>query len=189
MADVGAGVLISPEAWCVNYGSREDVSIGRGCVCRGLIRREPGGGRIDIEDDVYLGDGTLISAANRVSIGQGVLLAHGVQIFDNDSHAKDELERVKHFQEIRGAGHEGGPFQHVAAAPVNIHRHAWIGFQSIVLKGVSIGHGAIVAAGSVVTSDVPAHAVAAGNPARVVRTLGDPNPTDPVKRTEMLEHV
>ena len=48
---------------------------------------------------------------------------------------------------------------------------AWIGFNSIILKGVTVGRGAVVGAGSVVTNDVPDHTVVAGNPARVIKKL------------------
>ena len=58
-----------------------------------------------------------------------------------------------------------------ARAPVRIDAHAWIGCNAIILKGVHIGEGAVVAAGAVVTRDVPPHAVAAGNPARIIRQL------------------
>lgn len=59
----------------------------------------------------------------------------------------------------------------VVMGPVRIEDHAWVGFNVIILKGVTIGEGAIVAAGSVVTKDVPAFTVVAGNPARVIREL------------------
>ena len=59
----------------------------------------------------------------------------------------------------------------VPARPVRIGRNVWIGFDSCVLPGVSIGEGAVVGARSVVTEDVPAYSVVAGNPARVVRRL------------------
>ena len=59
----------------------------------------------------------------------------------------------------------------VASAAVHINSKAWIGFNSIVLKGVTIGVGAIVGAGSVVTRDVPPWRLVAGNPARIIREL------------------
>ncbi|MDH4236354.1 MAG: hypothetical protein OEV17_03815 [Nitrospira sp.] len=55
---------------------------------------------------------------------------------------------------------------------VDIHDKAWIGLDAIILKGVTIGEGAIVGAGSVVSKDVPPFTIVAGNPARVVRELG-----------------
>lgn len=62
----------------------------------------------------------------------------------------------------------------IAAAPVQIGSHAWIGFNSIILKGVTIGDRSVVAAGSVVTHDVPADTLVGGNPARVLRTIAEP---------------
>ncbi|WP_071585616.1 DapH/DapD/GlmU-related protein [Selenomonas sputigena] len=62
-------------------------------------------------------------------------------------------------------------WKNVRAAPIHIGDKAWLGFNVIVLKGVSIGEGAVIGAGSVVTSDVPAYSVAVGNPAAVVKRL------------------
>lgn len=59
----------------------------------------------------------------------------------------------------------------VKSKPIKICDDAWIGMNCIILKGVTIGEGAIVGAGSVVTKDVPAWTVVAGNPAKVVKTL------------------
>jgi acetyltransferase-like isoleucine patch superfamily enzyme len=59
----------------------------------------------------------------------------------------------------------------IATAPVKIGAHVWIGFNSIILKGVTIGDRSVVAAGSVVTKDIPADVLVAGNPARVIRSL------------------
>ena len=64
----------------------------------------------------------------------------------------------------------------VKIAPVRIGDKAWIGFNAIILKGVTVGEGAIVAAGAVVTKDVPPYTIVAGNPARVIRTLSEPEP-------------
>jgi galactoside O-acetyltransferase len=62
-------------------------------------------------------------------------------------------------------------WDHIAHAPVAISNRAWIGFNVSILKGVTIGEGAVVGACSVVTRDVPPYSLVAGNPARVVRTL------------------
>ena len=59
----------------------------------------------------------------------------------------------------------------VESRAIKIGNHSWIGMHSIVLKGVQIGEGAIIAAGSVVTRDVPAWSVVAGNPAKPVKDL------------------
>ena len=59
----------------------------------------------------------------------------------------------------------------VKISPVRINDRAWLGFNSIILKGVTIGEGAIIGAGSVVTKDVPAYTIVAGNPARIIQEI------------------
>jgi acetyltransferase-like isoleucine patch superfamily enzyme len=63
-------------------------------------------------------------------------------------------------------------WSHTEMAPIRICEGAWIGARSIILKGVTIGAGAVVGMGSVVTRDVPARTVVGGNPARVIREIG-----------------
>lgn len=104
---------------------------------------------ISIGDKSYVGDGTEIHAGERVEIGNGVLIACGCTILDRDYH---KLESDKECVE-----------------PVVIKDHVWICANCTILKGVTIGEGAVVAAGSVVTRSVPERALAAGNPARVIR--------------------
>ena len=105
-------------------------------------------------------------------IGNYVHIAPGVDIFDNDSHALDAKQRredaLNVFERKRPID-----YSHVAQAPVVIEDDAWIGTKSTILKGVRIGRGAIVAAGSVVTRDVPAFTLVGGNPAREIRQLSE----------------
>src|SRR5690606_12696537 len=112
-------------------------------------------------------DGVLLSSACHIVLGDGVMLAHGVQIFDNDSHPIDAAERERHFRMILGL--EKPSAVNIGKSPVTIGSRVWIGTQSIVTKGVTIGPDTVVAAGSVVVKDLPAGVLAAGNPARVLR--------------------
>lgn len=93
-----------------------------------------------------IGDRTQIHACRLVSVGDRVRISWDVTLLENNYHANS-----------RG--------------PIRIEDDAWIGCRAIVLGGVTIGRGAVVAAGAVVTKDVPPNAVVAGNPARVVREL------------------
>jgi acetyltransferase-like isoleucine patch superfamily enzyme len=159
----GRDLQLGDSAWCANDGPAHRVRIGNRVVCRGIIRRESfGDGLLEIEDDVYIGDDCILSCASRIVIGTATLLGHGVQIFDNNSHPLEADERAADWDAIR----RGGRRRDIAAEPVMIGKRAWIGFGSIVLKGVTIGDEAIVGAGSVVTRDVPNRAVVAGNPAQ-----------------------
>ena len=168
-ASIAEDCLLGPNAWCVNSaGDTSRIVLGKGVVCRGLLRVEKfGEGRIQIEANAYIGDDCLLSAAAGITIGEHVLLAHGVQIFDNDSHPLDPAARVADYASVQHHGERG----RIAAAPVSIGARAWIGFGAIILKGVTIGENSVVAAGSVVTRDVPPNTVVAGNPAAVVKTI------------------
>jgi acetyltransferase-like isoleucine patch superfamily enzyme len=103
-----------------------------------------------------------------VQIGTQALIAHGVQIFDNNTHPTSWRDRELDWRSISTGRTDARP--PIAGAPVRIGANAWIGFNSIILKGVTIGERSIVAAGSVVTSDVPPDGVVGGNPARVLRS-------------------
>jgi acetyltransferase-like isoleucine patch superfamily enzyme len=90
-----------------------------------------------------------------VIIGEGVMLAANVAIYSYDHGMAPDVPIRKQPLSAKG--------------PVSIDNEAWIGTGAIILSGVTIGEGAVVAAGAVVTKDVPAGAIAAGNPARVIR--------------------
>lgn len=169
-AQVAAGCMLGPNAWCVNsLAEPARISLAENAVCRGLLRIEKfGSGRIAIGAHAYIGDDCLLSSSAAIEIGAHVLVAHGVQIFDNDSHPLDPAARLGDYASVLEHGARG----EIAAAPIRIGARAWLGFHAIILKGVTIGEDSVVAAGSVVTRDVPAATVVAGNPAVVVKQLG-----------------
>lgn len=104
---------------------------------------------IVIGNNTSIGDRTEIHAGKRVEIGSGCNIAWDVCIMDRDYHKFNSLT-----EEIK---------------PVMIKDNVWIGCKSIILKGVTIGEGAVVAAGSVVTKDVPPKTLVGGNPAKVIK--------------------
>ncbi|MFZ5572828.1 MAG: acyltransferase [Thermodesulfobacteriota bacterium] len=118
-----------------------------------------------------MGEGTRIWSTESIHIGDRVQIAHNVNILDNNSHSLDPSIRYRHYRQIMTSGHPKTNTFDMQSAPVVIGSDAWIGFNSIILKGVTIGKGAIVAAGSVVTKNVPEFAIVAGNPAAVVKTM------------------
>ena len=91
-----------------------------------------------------------IRCTEHIEIGEDVVISHDVTIMDSDAH------------EICNEGY-------VKTKPIKIGNHVWIGSRAMILKGVTIGDGAIVAAGSIVTKDVPAGCLVAGNPARIMK--------------------
>lgn len=124
---------------------------GRVALQRGL-RIVVDSGRLSIGAGTNVnGFGTKILVAESVTIGAGCTFSWDVQILDNDFHALT----------VDGV-------QQPSRAPVVIGDRVWVGTRAVILKGVTIGDGAVVAAGAVVNKDVPAGAIVAGVPAKVV---------------------
>lgn len=112
---------------------------------------------IELEEGVQLSGTSIIARSQTIRIGAYTMIAPNCVIVDSDFHEPWPAER-RHID----PGFERD-------APVKIGKHVWIGMQSIILKGVHIGDGAIIAAGSVVTHDIPEKCVAGGVPARILR--------------------
>lgn len=111
------------------------------------------GKNIKIGKDVFVNSGCCFQDQGGVTLGDGCLVGHNV-VFATLDHDKRP-------------GRRGN----MTAAPIVVGKDVWIGAHATILKGVTIGDGAIVAAGAVVTRDVPPNTIAAGVPARVVKTI------------------
>ncbi len=117
---------------------------------------------LEIGDRVLIGYQTTLSVAIGLRIGDDTIMAPNVQIYDNPSHPLSPSRRLAH-----------DPLRPDECAPVSIGRNVWIGSNAIIMRGVTIGDGSVVAAGSIVTRDVPPRTLVAGSPAVVVRELTD----------------
>jgi acetyltransferase-like isoleucine patch superfamily enzyme len=152
-------------------GESDSITIGSNSVIAGELLIFRHGGRITIGDWCYIGEGTRVWSSCSIKIGDRVLIAHNVNIFDSRTHPINPRERHAHFREIKDHGH---PLKiNLGEKPVTIADDAWIGANATILRGVTIGTGAIVGAGSVVTGDVAPFMIVSGNPAHVVRKLGE----------------
>lgn len=104
---------------------------------------------LDIGEFTQIGDRTEIHVGKKVSIGKNCAISWDVCIMDRDYHELDSIcEKIEE---------------------VIIGNNVWIGCRSTILKGVNIGDGAIIAAGSVVTKNVPSNTCVAGNPAKIIK--------------------
>lgn len=146
------------------------IQIGKGTHIRAELLIFANGGKITIGDDCYIGEGSRLWSAAEIKIGSNVLVSHNVNIIDTDSHEIDHLERAESYRSLIRSGHPKGKIN-VKIAPIVIEDYAWISYNVCILKGVTIGKGAIIAAGSVVTKDVPDFVVMAGNPAVQIKKL------------------
>ena len=114
-------------------------------------------GEIKIGDYCLISPGASILSAEKIEIEDNCMIAANVYISDSDWH---------------GIYNRTRPFR--CSAPIQIKNNAWIGYQSIINKGVTIGENSVVAAGSVVCNDVPANTIVGGNPARPIKQI-NPN--------------
>jgi len=113
------------------------------------------GARLEIGDRTFINYGTSICSTQSIRIGNDCSIGSHCILLDNDFHSL-EVER-----------------RSVAppSAPIVLGDNVWLGVRVTVLKGVHIGDGAVVGAGSVVTKNIPPRSLAAGVPARVIRTI------------------
>jgi len=109
------------------------------------------GGRLEVGDRVFINYGASIAARQLVRIGAGCSIGTYAIIMDNDYHQVGDLDTLPE------------------SRPIVLEERVWLGARVIVLRGVTIGHDAVIGAGSVVTRDIPPRCVAAGVPARVIR--------------------
>jgi acetyltransferase-like isoleucine patch superfamily enzyme len=151
------------------------LSVGEDSIVHAHISFEETGGKIEIGNRTFIGRSHLICYRSLV-IGNDVIMSWGITIVDHDSHSIDWMDRRNDVSEW-GAGRKN--WERIAHAPVQVSDRAWIGFNVSVLKGVTIGEGAIIGACSVVTRDVPPYTLAVGSPARVVRPVSSPQESSP----------
>ena len=156
--------------------SRVYLQISKDCIIGGKFIFESSKGNISIGEHSYIGNSTFISRS-KIEIGCNVTIAWGCTVYDHDSHSLNFAARrqdiTDELNDIR-SGHnfiEHKNWDVVNSKPIKICDDAWIGMNVTILKGVTIGEGAIVGACSVVTKDVPAWTVVAGNPAKIIKTL------------------
>ncbi|KDN75068.1 acyltransferase [Streptomyces olindensis] len=134
------------------------IAIGERTLVGRHVELVPQGGSITIGSDCSLNNYVVLYGAGGITVGDGCRIATGVVIVAFN-HGVDDLTLPIRCQPITARG-------------VVVEDDAWIGARSILLDGVTVGSGSVIGAGSVVTRDVPAYAMVAGNPARVLRRRG-----------------
>jgi acetyltransferase-like isoleucine patch superfamily enzyme len=112
---------------------------------------------LSIGDDTGISGATICSASS-IKIGKGCLLGANVSIIDTDFHPIKSLNRRYDTKNI-------------LSLPIDIDDNVFIGYNSIVLKGVSIGKNSVIGANSIVVNNIPANCIAVGNPAKVIKGL------------------
>ena len=163
------GSASSHPAFCrVNFFGKIDIFSGR-------LFDEP---KLVIGNRVDLGHNVVFIVNKEIVLEDDINVASGVRFMDTDAHPRDAMARIADL-----------PPEAEEVKPVRIGRYAWIGHNVFVMKGVTIGEGAIIGVNSVVVNDIPPYCVAMGNPARVVvkntrQTAAAPAPSLQEQRSE-----
>jgi acetyltransferase-like isoleucine patch superfamily enzyme len=113
-------------------------------------------GSLVLGERVFINTGATVVANHSIVVGDDCLIGDLVAIFDSDHHPME-------------------PSRPTRIAPVRLGANVWVGRSAMILPGVTIGDHAVIAAGSIVTGDVPARTLMAGAPARPIRTLDIPD--------------
>lgn len=165
--DKSASVVINENSallfncsWLNNDPSASTLLIGKGALLKVKSNFKIfSGASIYVNDNAtltlgsgYINSNITLHCFQQIDIGEDVAIGENVHIRDSDNHF---IISDKNFKITK---------------PVRIGNHVWIGTNVLILKGVTINDGAIIAAGSVVTKDVPANCLAAGIPAKVIKT-------------------
>ena len=153
------------------------LTIGTDSMVGGTYSFESASGEVIIGDRVYVAGGHFI-CINKIEIENDVFISWGCYFFDNDSHSLDINHRLNdmknHLSDWRNGLNNyniSKDWKYVKAGPIKICKYAWIGMECKILKGVTIGEGAIVGSGSVVTKNVEPWTIVAGNPAKFVKAI------------------
>jgi len=148
------GVVIGPNSSCYSGCS---FSIGKE-------------GRCTVGEYTLL-NGALIMAEELIEIGNHCIISWNVGIADSDFHPIDPAQRYLDSLALAPFAPNRPARPEIKTAPVRIKDNVWIGMGAVILKGVTIGENSVVAAGAIVTKDIPPNTIVAGNPARVVKEL------------------
>jgi len=144
------------------------IKLGNGVLIDGILEVYEKG-KLFIDDYTFLGN-SRVYCANNISIGKGCWIADHVSIIDSNLHPISPKRRFQDAVDF-SRGIFPDVYSNIPNSPIVIQDSVWIGVNSVILKGVTLGEGSVIGAGSVVTKDVPPYTIVAGNPARIIREI------------------
>lgn len=174
----GGGHMFGPHTrvGLMDGAKKGNVIIGNNCWVFGQFWVQTNG-KIIMHHDSVVGLGSVLSCVDYIEIGAYTAISRDVMIVDSNNHPLNPEFRKR--MRVSDYYNEMRLWKHSAHAPIIIGENCLIGEKSRICKGVKIGDNSIVAANAVVTKDVPPNSIAAGNPAKIVKTDIDqiPAPT------------
>jgi acetyltransferase-like isoleucine patch superfamily enzyme len=173
ISNIHPSTKLLPGSKIINViGLSEAIEIGENTLIAGEVMTFKHGGRVKVGSYCYIGERSKIWSLDQIQIGDRVFISHNVNIHDTNSHPIDAKARHEHFKQILAVGYPSDSIG-IYSSPIFIEDDVWIGFNSTILKGVTIGKGSIIGASSVVTKDVPPNTIVAGNPAIIIRKINE----------------
>lgn len=170
LCKVGNDSIFYEQANVINRRDPENISIGKNTHIRGVLKVLKYGGNIEIGNNCYIGENSQIWSGESIKIGNNVLISHNVNIIDTNSHEINYVERKETFINMIKYGQSSNK-GNILTDSIIIENDVWINFNCIITKGVKIGRGAIIAAGTIVTKDVPEFCVFGGEVGKVLKMV------------------
>jgi galactoside O-acetyltransferase len=146
-----------------------NITIGDDTIIEGQILIHNKNASVNIGSRVFVGANTLLFCYNEIKIGDDVMFSWDCTVIDTNAHSLNFEERKNDVLDW-ARGPQFKDWSHVESKKIVIENKCWIGFKSIIMKGVELGEGCIVAAGSVVTKKFDSFSVVGGNPATVIKS-------------------
>jgi len=145
-----------------------NVIIGNGCHLMGTIALNSATAKVTIGNGVSIGPQTTLFCRESISIEDDVMISWGCTIIDTNAHSLKSAERANDVTDWK-KGYQHKNWNVAESAAVNIKAKSWVGFNSIITKGVTLAEGTIVGCGSVVTKSTKSYTVVGGNPAVFIK--------------------
>lgn len=168
-ATLGKNVVIRHTAgiYLLHGSNQSNVKIGDNATVQGTLVSS-NNGNIVMGKHSRIGVNSYIRCVEKVALGDFTIISDNVVISDNNNHPVNPNDRM--IQVATPLGSDKRSWIYSDHSPIIIGENVWIGEYARICKGVNIGDGSIIAANAVVTKDIPANCIAAGNPARIVKT-------------------
>jgi acetyltransferase-like isoleucine patch superfamily enzyme len=148
--------------------NKRNIKIGDNCLIQGSIILYSPDAEVKIGNRVFIGPNTTIFCYKDISIEDDVMISWGCTLIDTNAHSLSSLDRMSDVLDWK-KGWQNKNWDVVESRSITIRRNSWIGFNSIVTKGVTLNKGCIVASGSVVTKSFKEYSVVGGNPAKFIK--------------------